>query len=178
MAPWKHQQIGSNCCFSLFSIFFLLFLELPIKLSVLLHLRTNTKLFFVSWTIYEPPHDKTNKVPMCTTKTQISLGIHPVWSESSLCAHWVAKDPSFLHADSEDSDQIGRMPTLIWVFAGRTTTLLVLSRGGSYYLDSYQTWCWSSGGAVSKLDKNYGKKLENCNFILLQVFLQQHHMHN
>ena len=28
--------------------------------------------------------------------------IHPVWSESSLCAELVAKDPSFLHADSED----------------------------------------------------------------------------
>ena len=27
---------------------------------------------------------------------------------------------SFLHADSEDSDQTGRMPRLIWVFAGRT----------------------------------------------------------
>ena len=26
----------------------------------------------------------------------------PVWSESLLCAQWVAKDPSFLHADSED----------------------------------------------------------------------------
>ena len=38
-------------------------------------------------------------------KTQISLGIRPVWSESSLCSQWVAKDPSFLHADSEDSDQ-------------------------------------------------------------------------
>ena len=25
-----------------------------------------------------------------------------IWSESSLCAQWVAKDPSFLHADSED----------------------------------------------------------------------------
>ena len=35
-------------------------------------------------------------------KTQISLRIRPVWSESSLCAQWVAKDPSFLHADSED----------------------------------------------------------------------------
>ena len=30
-------------------------------------------------------------------------------TESSLCAQWVAKDPSFLHADSEDSDQTGRM---------------------------------------------------------------------
>ena len=54
---------------------------------------------------------------VCPAKTQISLGI---WSESSLCAQWVAKDPSFLHADSEDSDQTGRMPRLIWVFAGRT----------------------------------------------------------
>ena len=35
-------------------------------------------------------------------KTHISLGICPVWSESSLCAQWVAKNPRFLHADSED----------------------------------------------------------------------------
>ena len=40
-------------------------------------------------------------------KTQINLGIHPVWSESSLWAQWVPKDPRFLHADSEDSDQTG-----------------------------------------------------------------------
>ena len=39
---------------------------------------------------------------------------------------WVAKDPSFLHVDSEDSDQTGRMPRLIGVFTGHTTTLLVL----------------------------------------------------
>ena len=42
-------------------------------------------------------------------KTQISQGISPVWSESSLWTQWVAKDPSFLHADR-----------LIQVFAGRT----------------------------------------------------------
>ena len=48
-------------------------------------------------------------------KTQISLGIHPVWSKSSLSAwrrlgslvtHWV---------HNEDSDQTGHMPRLIWV---------------------------------------------------------------
>ena len=53
-------------------------------------------------------------------KTRISLGIRPVWSESSLCNQWVAKEPSFLRTDSEDSDQTGRMPRLIWVFAGCT----------------------------------------------------------
>ena len=79
----------------------------------------------------EPPHDKTNNMAVRPAKTQISLGICPVWSESSLCAQWEAKDPSFLHADSEDSDQTGRMPNLIWVFAGHSTTLLVLSWGGS-----------------------------------------------
>ena len=42
------------------------------------------------------------------------------WAGPSLCTHWVAKDPSFLDADSEGSDQTGQMPRLIWVFAGRT----------------------------------------------------------
>ena len=37
--------------------------------------------------------------PVRPAKTQISLGICPVWSESSLCAQWVAKDPMFNHAD-------------------------------------------------------------------------------
>ena len=37
-----------------------------------------------------------------------------------LCAQWIGKDSSFLHADSEDSDQTGRMPRLIQVFAGHT----------------------------------------------------------
>ena len=60
------------------------------------------------------------KWPVRPAKTQISLGIHLVWSESSLCAQWVAKDPSFLHADSEDSEQTGQMPRLIWLSAGRT----------------------------------------------------------
>ena len=55
--------------------------------------------------IFEPSRDKTNKMTARPAKTQIRLDIRPVWSESSLCAHWVAKDPSFLPADSEDSDQ-------------------------------------------------------------------------
>ena len=64
-------------------------------------------------------------------KTQISLGIRPGWSELSLFAwrklgslatHWVR---------SKDSDQTGRVPRLIWVFAGRTYILLVSSCAGS-----------------------------------------------
>ena len=55
--------------------------------------------------INKSPHVKTNKVAVRPAKTPISLGIHPVWSGSSLGAHWVAKVPSFLYADSEGSDQ-------------------------------------------------------------------------
>ena len=79
---------------------------------------------------YEPWYNKTNKMSERPAKTQISLGISPVWSESLLCTQWVAKGPRFLHADSEDSDQTGRMPRsprLTWVFAGRIVILLVLS---------------------------------------------------
>ena len=32
----------------------------------------------------EPPHEETNKVSVCPAKTQISLCMRPVWSESSL----------------------------------------------------------------------------------------------
>ena len=52
--------------------------------------------------------------------TQTSLGIRPVWSESLLSTQWIAKDPSFIDADSEASDQTGQMPRLIRVYAERT----------------------------------------------------------
>ena len=90
------------------------------------------KLELVNKFLYKPPHDKTNKKTVQPAKTQISMVIRPVWSESSLSA-WRKLESLTTHwAHSEDSDQTGRMPRLIWVFAGRTVTLLVFSRGGSY----------------------------------------------
>ena len=47
---------------------------------------------------------------MRPAKAQISLGIRPVWSVSSLCAQWVAKDPSFLHADRKGWVHWAHMP--------------------------------------------------------------------
>ena len=44
---------------------------------------------------FEPPHDKTNKMNVHPAKTQIRLGIRPVWSESSLCSQWVDKIQAF-----------------------------------------------------------------------------------
>ena len=82
-------------------------------------------------TPFEPRHDKTNKVSVCPAKTQISLGLHPGWSASSLST-WRKLGSLATHwAHSEDSDQTELMPRLIWVFAGRTLILLVLSCRGS-----------------------------------------------
>ena len=71
--------------------------------------------------IYEPRHDKTNKV--C---------VRQVWSRASLSVWRKLGSLATLWAHSEASDQTGRMTKLIWVFAGRTVILLVLSCRGSY----------------------------------------------
>ena len=87
--------------------------------------------FFMSETAFEPPHNKTSKMSVRPAKTQISLGIRPVWPESSLSAWRNIGSLSTHWAHSEDSDQTGRMPRLIWVFAGCTPILLVSSCRGS-----------------------------------------------
>ena len=88
---------------------------------------------------FEPPHDKTNKRTMRPVKTQISLGIRPVWSESSLCTQWVATDPSFLHGDRKDwSDiRLGGCPGWSKSLLGAHAILLVLSWGGSFHIIWY-----------------------------------------
>ena len=73
---------------------------------------------------------KPTKWPLRPAKTQISLGIRPVWSESSLST-WRNIGPLTTYwAHREDSDQTGLMPRLNWVFAGHTS------------------FCWFSGAAA------------------------------
>ena len=62
-------------------------------------------------------------------RAQISLGICPVWSESSLSTWRKLVSLATHWAHSEDSDQTGQMPRLIWVFAGCKVILFVLSWG-------------------------------------------------
>ena len=66
--------------------------------------------------LFEPAHNKTIKIT-CAANEDRSAWASAQSDQSLLCAQWVAKDPSFLNADSEDSDQTGRMPRLIfhWV---------------------------------------------------------------
>ena len=55
------------------------------------------------------------------TKTQISLRVCAVWSESSLSAWRNFASLAIQNAPSEESDQTARMRRLIWIFAGRTS---------------------------------------------------------
>ena len=63
---------------------------------------------------------KPTQWPLRPVKTRISLGIRPVWSESSLSAWRKLGSLATQWVHSEDSDQTGRIPRLIWVFAGHT----------------------------------------------------------
>ena len=74
---------------------------------------------------------------LCAHRKLRSAWVSAQSDQSSLCAQWVAKDLSFLHVDSEDCDQTGRMPRLIWFFAVCTVILLVLSWGGSHYAEQF-----------------------------------------
>ena len=70
---------------------------------------------------------------LCTHRRLRSAWAFMQTDQSSLCAEWVVKDPSFLHAYSKDSNQTGQMPRLIWVFFGSTCIFLVLSCSGHIY---------------------------------------------
>ena len=75
--------------------------------------------------LFEPPHDKTNKMACAPSEDSDQPG-HPLstWRNNGFSAtHW---------AHSENSDQTGWMPRLIWLFAGRIVILLILSLTGSF----------------------------------------------
>ena len=61
-------------------------------------------------------------------KSQISFAS---WSESLLCAQWVAKGPSFLHATAETLIRLGGCPGWSESSLVIHAILLVLTRGGS-----------------------------------------------
>ena len=65
----------------------------------------------------------------CASSEDSDQPVHPVWSESSLCAQMGAKDPSLLHAD-----RLSGCPGWSESSLGAHAILLVLSRGGSYIL--------------------------------------------
>ena len=74
---------------------------------------------------------KPTKWSVRPAKTQISLGIRPVWSESSLCAQWVAKDPSIFMWTVKTMIRLGGCPGWSESSLGAHAILFVLSWGSS-----------------------------------------------
>ena len=111
---WAHR---ASC------VFCRSFITSAVKLVFALSWVRQCRMYYWETTI-EPRHDKTNKMSVRPAKTQISLGIRPVRLESSLSA-WRKLGSLAPTERSAKTDQTGRMPRLIWVFAGRTRILLV-----------------------------------------------------
>ena len=120
-------------------------------------------------------------------KTQISLGIHTVWSESLLSA-WRNLGSFATHwGHSKESDQTGQIPKLICVFAGHTchfvgfvmcwlklsysnfTTVIVRS----YSLPIFKGTGWSgpSSSKLTMLLVNVSFKLWSLNMAYMLLFL-------
>ena len=74
-------------------------------------------------------HTKWHAPPVMT---QISLGIRPVWSESSLSAWRNLLGYSAIHWATAKTDQTGQMSRLIWVFNGHTSFCHIISLVFSY----------------------------------------------
>ena len=78
---------------------------------------------------FEPSEDRS-----AWASTQSDQSSLSAWRKlGSLATHW---------AHSEDSDQTGRMPRLIWVFADLTAILLVLSCSGSNAYENEMLKAW------------------------------------
>ena len=65
---------------------------------------------------FEPPYDKTNNMAVRPAKTQIILGIRPVWSESSLSARRKVGTLATHWTHSEGSEMSKIEP--VWGFQG------------------------------------------------------------
>ena len=78
---------------------------------------------FTSWAAPEMSRypEKCTSWHLRSSKTQISLRIRAVWSESSIGALWVAKGPMLLHADFYQTVWMRR---LVWIFAVRTCQVI------------------------------------------------------
>ena len=92
-------------------------------------------------------------------KTQISRGICPVWSESSLCTFWVTKGQNLLQVDSEHSDQTW-MPSLILVFVGCSGNFVVFVVLRSNSVGQVNEKAWAA--------KNFRTSLKMCVWKLLR----------
>ena len=94
----------------------------------------------------EPEHNKTKKMACAPRENSDQPGHLPsLIRVFAVCSMGSFTDPSFLHADSKDSDQTGRMSRLNWVFAGHTCHFV-----GSVAHWLKYSWLWLSQILITK----------------------------
>ena len=71
---------------------------------------------------------------VCRAKTQISLGICPVWTESSLSTQWVAKTQAFFMRTTKTLVRLGGCPNWSESSPDAPAIFLVLSCRGSFVI--------------------------------------------
>ena len=117
LVPMLEQRIAQNIIGSIFTVFpFFLYMSRIVTKPTKWHMRP--------------------------AKTQLSVGIHPVSSESSLCAQWVAKDQAFFMRTAKTLIRLSGCLSWPESSLGAHAIVLVLSRCGSYTatssLDDYE----------------------------------------
>ena len=119
------------------------------------------------WQIYDPVSFSTHKQAASKwqvrpSKTWISLGIPPVWSESSLCTQWIAKD-------LEVSSCGQRRPGWSESSLGAHAILLVLSQDSSNcFCRCFQDyWCCKKKKGLSYNLFRKRHRIKFCLVILL-----------
>ena len=97
------------------------------------HIFQSPMKYFVSCFNYVS-HEMTQPIKWVCAQRRLRSAWASAQSDQSSLFAWIKLGSLATHwAHSEESDQTGRMPRLIWVFAGRTLILLVLSCRGSCY---------------------------------------------
>ena len=109
---------------------------------------------------YEPPHDKTNRMTVRPAKTQISLGICPVWSVFTVCMK-KASVLSYPLSAQQRLIRLGRCPGWSESSLGTHAILLVLSCRGSYVECDVKEVCWA------KLSLHHSASVSNCGGVII-----------
>ena len=103
---------------------------------------------------------KPTRWPVRPVKTQISLSVSPVWSRVFAVHMKNIGSLATPTAHSEGSDQTGRMPRLIWVFARCKSHFVgfVLHRHKYEYCSSYGLWVMNLTSRVNADGWTNGQK--------------------
>ena len=135
----------------------------------------NILITFILWYLSRLT-SKPTKWHVRPAKTHVNLDIRPVWSESLLSTWGKRRSLAVIRAHSEASDQTGRLPRLIWVFAGRKVHFIAFVMRRLILLClicvSNTDFCYFEAFYFLKLSEEARIFIYPCTCMLVSVILQ------